>query len=433
MVCVAALLCGMLAGCGGNETKETTPTNGSNAGTTADANTDDRMAKIAAEPQTISFLAPGYDGQDENSFYTKAIRRFEETYGKKVEILQAVGEQLWNEKVAAQIAANDPVDVFYISVDQYLGMYLKNYLLPVDDYVDLQKPGNNLSVMDDFVKFDGKYYVAGVTATPYVLYYNRSILENNGFDPDEPKKLYEAGEWTWDAFREIARECTDTDSGVVGLENMFDEVLQASNACAAVDYVDGQYVLNIKTSNMRNTLEFCQDIFSKNPVCGSGYVTGQNRFLKGNAAMHGAYAYELSTFNSLKENGSVKIDFGVTAFPVGPDNTDGKNFGHSTGFAISNGSDAPYSAGALIDLIVEEAVKASNEKQTYVPEEDQALFDKLSENIFVPSYTDGILEKGFGAFYLLYDVRMGEDINQKLAQYETTYQKMIDDANILLK
>ena len=77
--------------------------------------------------------------------------------------------------------------------------------------------------------------------------------------------------------------------------------------------------------------------------------------------------------------------------------------------------------------------KAKNEKDNAsVSAQDRALFDKLAKNIFVPSYTDGILEKGFGAFYLLWDVRNGGDINQTLAQYETTYQKMIEDANILL-
>lgn len=424
LLCAAALLCAGLAGCGKGQ-GETSPTPPAAEG--------DRAAKIAAEPQTVSLLIPGYTGKDEDSYYTRAIQKFEEQYGKKVEVLQAVGEQLWNEKVAAQIAAKDPVDVFYISVDQYLGMYLKGYLTPVNDYVDLEKPGHKLKVMDDYVKFEDQYYAAGVSATPYVLFYNRSILENNGFDPDEPQKLYEAGEWTWDAFREIARECTDKDTGVVGIENMFDEVFQASNCCAAVDYRDGAYQLNIGSANMRQTLEFCQDIFNKNPICGNGYVTGQNRFLKGNAAMHGAYAYELATFNSLVEAGSVKIDFGVTAFPAGPNNAEGKSFGHSTGYAISTGSDAPYSAGMLIDMILDEAALDNAEKQAHVPQEAQALFDSLSENLFVPSYTDGILEKGFGAFYLLYDVRNGEDINQMLAQYETTYQKMIDDANILLK
>jgi ABC-type glycerol-3-phosphate transport system substrate-binding protein len=144
LICLAALLCGLLAGCGEGP-QPTGPVDG------------DLDAKIAAEPKKVSILVPGFDGSDPDSVYSKAIKRFEAKYGKKVEILQAVGEQLWNEKVAAQIAANDPVDVFYISVDQYLGMYLKNYLLPVDEYVDLNHPLNNKEVMDSFVKFDGKY------------------------------------------------------------------------------------------------------------------------------------------------------------------------------------------------------------------------------------------------------------------------------------
>ena len=150
LLCVAALLCGLLAGCG----KDPQPTDG-----TVGEGDVDIAAKIAAEPKKVSILVPGFDGSDPESVYSRAIARFEAKYGKEVEILQAVGEQLWNEKVAAQIAANDPVDVFYISVDQYLGMYLKNYLLPVDEYVDLNHPLNNKEVMDSFVKFDGKYYV----------------------------------------------------------------------------------------------------------------------------------------------------------------------------------------------------------------------------------------------------------------------------------
>ncbi len=214
---------------------------------------------MGAEPQKVSVLVPGYDGTDETSYYTKAIKSFEQQYGKTVEILQAVGEQLWNEKVAAQIAAKDPIDVFVISVDQYLSMYQKNYLTPVNEYVDLTRKGHNIQVMDDFVKFDGKYYAAGVSATPYVLYYNRDIMTANGYDPDEPMKRYEAGTWTWQSFVEIARECTDTDSGIVGLENMFDEVFQASNACSAVSFADGKYALNIKTSAMRNKIMVCKD------------------------------------------------------------------------------------------------------------------------------------------------------------------------------
>ena len=94
---------------------------------------------------------------------------------------------------------------------------------------------------------------------------------------------------------------------------------------------------------------------------------------------------------------------------------------------------AEGTVAALIGMIMDEFVIDNAEDNGYVSAEAKALFDELSKNIFVPSYTDGILEKGFGAFYLLWDVRNGGDINQTLAQYETAYQKMIDDANIMLR
>lgn len=87
----------------------------------------------------------------------------------------------------------------------------------------------------------------------------------------------------------------------------------------------------------------------------------------------------------------------------------------------------------LIDMILKAADEDNKEKKALENAENRAMYDKLAKNLCIPTYTDGILEQGYGAFYLLYDVRNGEDINQKLAQYETTYQKMVDDANALLK
>ena len=80
---ISAALCicmisAVFAGCGKNGT-----------GGAADG---ERAEKIAKEPKKISFLVPGYDGSDKDSYYTKAIKEFEKTYGKQVEILQAVGE-----------------------------------------------------------------------------------------------------------------------------------------------------------------------------------------------------------------------------------------------------------------------------------------------------------------------------------------------------
>ena len=183
---------------------------------------------------------------------------------------------------------------------------------------------------------------------------------------------------------------------------------------------------------MEPTLLMVQDIFYSNKICGNGYVTGQSKFLKGRAVFHGAYAYEEATFAGLKNSGSISIDIGVAPFPYGPNNPDQKNFGDSSGFAISSGSDAPYTAGMLIDLIGKYQEEENVAKDALLQPGSKELYDKLGKNLYMPSYTDGVLEQGFGAFYLLYYVRQGDDINKVISTYETNYTKMINDANALL-
>ena len=63
LICLAALLCGLLAGCGDD------PQASGNVG-------GDLASKIAAEPKKVSILVPGFDGSDPESPYSRAIARF---------------------------------------------------------------------------------------------------------------------------------------------------------------------------------------------------------------------------------------------------------------------------------------------------------------------------------------------------------------------
>ncbi|MBQ1211451.1 MAG: hypothetical protein IIX68_06595, partial [Clostridia bacterium] len=93
LIAVAMLLC--LCACGEDGPGEANLGEGSGNA--------ERDAKILAEPKEISFIVPGYDGTDENSACYKAIKELETKYGKKVTVMQAVGDQTWNQKVAAQV------------------------------------------------------------------------------------------------------------------------------------------------------------------------------------------------------------------------------------------------------------------------------------------------------------------------------------------
>ena len=298
----------------------------------------ERDAKILAEPNEITFLTIGYDGKDQSSPYYKAIEELKTKYGKTVTLIQAVDGQSPQQKVAAQVVAKDPIDVFYFNDQTFLNMYLMGYMMPVNDYIDLTQPWHQIEVMDEYMKFDGKYYGGRITATPYVMYYNRDLLINNGYAADEPRDLYNSGEWTWDKFVEIARECKDEEAGVAGFVNMYDEVFEASNACRVVEFEDGKYKLNLRSDATRQVLEMVQDIFNKNKITGDrDYTGGQSDFLMGKSVFHGAYAYEEAVFAGMKNEGYVNIDIGVVPFPVGPNNTEKKvNYGDASGFAIAS-------------------------------------------------------------------------------------------------
>lgn len=441
---VFSMSIGLFAGCSSKE-KPASLTDKTSASTTKETSSPTttettkislesvREEKMKAEPEKITFLCAGFDGKNAEHPYTKAIAKFEKETGKKVEIVQTAGGQLWNDKIVASIAAGDPVDVFDITVPYFLTFYQNNYIEPLNDYIDLNNKNYSQVAMDKFVKFNDKYYVAYGNGSPYVMFYNKDILSANGFDADEPMKLYKEGKWNWESFKKIASECNDPKGkGIVGFENMFNDMFLCSNNTTVVKVgSDNKYELNIKDPAVKETLEMIQDIFFKNKIAGEGYVNGQGNFISGKAALHGAYSYDEGTFAKAKKEGTLKFEYGVAPFPAGPSNTVNANPVWLEGFAISIGSKAPYTAGKLIDTFADTVVEES-QKIELLPG-SRELYDSLSKNPVQVSYTDGILANGFGSFYLYYAVQNGEDINKKIDEFTTTYQQMIDQANSKIK
>ncbi len=382
--------------------------------------------KIESEPDEITFLMNGYTHSDPENPVYKGIEAFQKETGKKVKVLQS-GDQAWQDKVIASIGAGQPIDVFNSYIQFFLSFYQGDYIQPLDEYLTSEADIFDKPMMDRFAKFEGKYYSAGPASVPYVLFYNKKILEENGFDPDEPRHLYEEGKWTWAEFKRLAGECHDTSAGINGFENMYNTVFLSSNNVSVVTFENDKYTLQMNNPSLKESLEMIQDIFFKNRIAGNGWLDGQANFIKGKAAFHGSYAYDEVAFLKAKEKGDIKFDFGVTAFPFGPSNTDGGSMVHASGYCISNGSKAPYSGGRLIECILTETA-ASTAKEQHM-EGSVELFEKLREHPMSCDFTDGILSAGNGAFYLLNDVFNGKDITQSIQAFTDQYQIDVDKAN----
>ncbi len=382
--------------------------------------------KIQSEPSEITFLMNGYTNSDPEDPVYKGIELFQKETGKTVKVVQS-GDQAWQDKVIASIGAGQPIDVFNSYVQFFLTFYQGNYILPLDEYLTSEADIFDKPMMDQFAKFNGKYYSAGAPSVPYVLFYNKKLLEANGFEPDEPRTLYEENKWTWDEFKRIAEECHDDSAGISGFENMYNSAFLSSNDISVVSFDNNRYTLQMNNPKLKESLEMIQDIFFKNRIAGNGWVDGQANFIKGKAAFHGTYAYDEDAFLKAKDRGDIKFDFGVTAFPVGPSNSEGVNMVHASGYCISNGAKAPYSAGRLIECILTETVD-SEKTEEHMPGSLE-LYEKLREHPASCEYTEGILSAGNGSFYLLNDVFNGEDITKSIQAFTDQYQTDVDRAN----
>ena len=54
--------------------------------------------------------------------------------------------------------------------------------------------------------WNGKPYILGVSTNPIVVYYNKTMIENNGLE--DPNDVYNRGDWTWDTFKQYAKDLT---------------------------------------------------------------------------------------------------------------------------------------------------------------------------------------------------------------------------------
>ena len=104
-----------------------------------------------------------------------------------------------------------------LSVSHFPLFAKQSWVQPLDDLIDMNSEELGKNVMENMFSYNGKIYLAaGIKSiSPYVLYYNKTLFENEGL-PD-PIKYYNEGNWNWETFMKVcARFTGDTDGdGVI--------------------------------------------------------------------------------------------------------------------------------------------------------------------------------------------------------------------------
>ncbi|WP_223067887.1 ABC transporter substrate-binding protein [Paenibacillus caui] len=395
VIMLAALISGCSGGNSGNGGNSAQPSG--NSGNSASTGTESEKPpeEVKLDNPNITILYHTSKKQYEQNKATnpdaydalwETVPEFEKKFGGKVNVVAVPwGDQ--KSTLISMVNAGDQVDVAQAN-DQNFPVYpLKKILQPIDQYIDLKDSLWNKSVTSAF-SFGGKPYAVGSTAAPIVIFYNKTMFEDNGVKT--PAEYYAEGNWTWDAFREVAKELTqDTDSD--GKIDQFGfgwwdagyALMLASNGKTLLSYnADGTITTNYDSENVKEAMQFTQDALLKDKFIDrtkeGDYFNKE--FKNGKLAMSAEYGF--GGYNAFKSD--YEIDF--VPVPTGPKGEQGVGPGGLSGWSIPAVSKNPQGGAEFIKMLAKNELEVANANNVKLYGQEKVdLMNQLASSIlFAP-------------------------------------------------
>lgn len=232
-------------------------------------------------------------------------------------------------------------------------------LAPLDDLFTEEELGQIPDAALEALRFDdGKLYALPWVPGPVMMFYNRNLLEQAGFDPDQPPT-------TWDELKEMIQGVCALPAGDDG--KIYGLALRSWSNPNAVqwsipwiygfggDVVDDVGNIAFNTPETVAAYSWLQDI-SEAGCAPDGFSVGETRNLmasgKAGFILEGPWGRGL--FNNLSEN-TIKTapdgDIWVAPLPDAPDGTH-RTIGNSHVIAVSSAAENKQLAADFIKLIL---------------------------------------------------------------------------------
>jgi multiple sugar transport system substrate-binding protein len=274
-----------------------------------------------------------------------AARAFETSHPGTTINMTLIPFDEYQQKVALQIGAGDPPDVFQMppNVMQWVE---GGQVIPLDDYIAgdpvLSDPEQTRVWANDMTRFDGEH-VYGTQAGALCsmqLYYNRDLFDAAGVE-------YPTADWTWDDFLAAAQELTITEGDrttqwgadlgyLIGWDGGW-QTVAASNGADIMDTNFNPTELRFDDPAVISSWQFMQDLIhmhrvAPSPELSEALAEAGGPFLSGTVAMVPDGCWMLPSY---KEAG---FNIGMAPLPQG---TAGRvsPVWYAGGYLISSGSE----------------------------------------------------------------------------------------------
>jgi len=259
------------------------------------------------------------------------LAELEKKYNFKFEFINVPFGEYMDKMTASTLSGEPFADIAIMELKRAIPVAKQGLILPISEFTsDTDDINNEQKLIKKHPAIGGVEYSFG---TPFVsavgTYYNRDLMKKLGVQ--DPQELYNAGQWTWDKFLELAKAATrDTDNdgkldtfGYAGwAADAFRHLGVTNNAI----FVTEDLELGMTDPKFAEALEFVNRVYNVENVV--KVKTGNkmdwnetNTFKDGDSLMSINYDWNM---------GDLTFEVGIVPNPQGP-NFDGKHTYADTG------------------------------------------------------------------------------------------------------
>lgn len=368
---VACVLFFLMTACSGSDTDGTK--NGSGG--------DDQI--------TLEF----FDWFDEEDYMKDIIKKFEDENPDIKINANFIPTDEYEQKLLVNMSSGEGIDVFATSTPSPMAKYQdKDQLLDFNEYVNTDELSNISSLIEQY-KIDDGLYGLPYRSSPWVLYYNKDIF-------DEAEVPYPDDTWTWEKYREVAKELT--------FEDEDGEIWGSINYEPSTNW----WMLPANTRNYNNpnrpedlegykeAAKFIYDLTyvdesqqSYSELIGEAGKDYTGRFLQGRHAMMFTGDWGVQMLNNAMEEGSETINYDIAPLPYF-EGMEPRTTGALATAMVSKNTEYPEEAVRFISfLAAEQAGEIMSDHGILPAWQSEATVDAFVGNLEQPEHPEVFFER----------------------------------------
>ncbi|WP_018465712.1 ABC transporter substrate-binding protein [Calidithermus timidus] len=299
-----------------------------------------------------SFIFMIFGDPAEKAAYDKLVAAFSQRYPQvKVEILYIPSQTSYRTRLAADLAAGTPADVFLLNYRRYAQFAARGVLEPLDSYVAQSRV---LKLADFYPEALEPFYwnrrLMGIpqNLSSLVVYYNKNLFDKAGVP-------YPKAGWTWNDFLQTAKALTKDTNGD-GITDQFGLGTEASifrvapfiwqNRGDLVDDPKSPKRLTLDAPATKEALQWFMDLQVKHKVVPNKLLEkarpSEERFLDGTLAMFLNSRRGVPTYREIQD-----FDWDVAPLPRGKEQA---GILHADAFFMAAASRNKPAAWAFIEF-----------------------------------------------------------------------------------